>query len=97
MKSLIPTFTIKPDAFEQGFEACFRAVESVAYELGIDYVVVGATARDLVMQSVLKAEVERATKDIDYSINISSWDDFDRFKTEISNRGLKSGRRTIKS
>lgn len=89
MKSQTPTFTIEPDSFEPEFEACFRAVDSVARELGIDYVVVGATARDLVMQSVLKAEVERATKDIDYSININSWDDFDRFKTELSNRGFK--------
>ena len=58
MKSLIPTFTIEPDSFEPEVEACFRAVDSVARELGIDYVVVGATARDLVMQSVLQAEVD---------------------------------------
>lgn len=93
MKSQTPTFTIEPDSFEPEFEACFRAVDSVARDLGIDYVVVGATARDLVMRSVLKAEVERATKDIDYSINVNSWDDFDRFKTELTNQGFHQHKR----
>ncbi|WP_028492466.1 nucleotidyl transferase AbiEii/AbiGii toxin family protein [Thioalkalivibrio sp. ALE19] len=51
-------------------------VESLAAELGIPFVVVGATARDMVLHHGFGLEVRRATRDIDLALEIAHWDTF---------------------
>ena len=51
-------------------------VNSVAAELAIPYIVVGATARDLLLFHVFGIPVTRATADIDFAIAVDSWERF---------------------
>ncbi len=62
-------------------------IHQVAQEMGVEYLVVGATARDLVMHYGYGARIQRATEDLDFAIQIESWDAF----TEIIDRLIANG------
>jgi predicted nucleotidyltransferase len=51
-------------------------VDRVATEQECPYVVVGATARDLLLFHVFGIPASRATRDIDFAIAFESWDKF---------------------
>ena len=44
--------------------------------LDIDYLVVGAMARDLVLVHGFGSKIERSTRDVDFGINVASWEEF---------------------
>ncbi len=60
-----------------------------AGKLGIDFIVVGAMARDLVLVHGYGSSIERGTRDIDFGINVSSWDDFNALRDSLINVGYK--------
>lgn len=60
-----------------------RALDNIAKQLGISYFVIGATARDILMEHVYDVETNRATRDIDFAVAVASWDEFDRLKDEL--------------
>jgi predicted nucleotidyltransferase len=62
-------------------------INQVTLEIGVEYLVAGATARDLVMHYGYGARIQRATEDLDFAIQIESWDSF----TEIKNRLMAIG------
>jgi predicted nucleotidyltransferase len=64
-------------------------VNQVTLEMGIEYLVVGATARDLVMHYGYGARIQRATKDLDFAIQIESWDVFAGIKDRLIAHGFK--------
>jgi predicted nucleotidyltransferase len=51
-------------------------VASCAAQLQIPYLVVGASARDMVLHYGYGARVQRATADIDFALQVPSWDAF---------------------
>ena len=65
------------------------AVSRASTELGIPYVVVGATARDLVLHYGHGARVQRATRDIDFAIEVATWGTYDALKDRLCERGFK--------
>jgi len=58
-------------------------VDRVATEQNCPYVVVGATARDLLLFHVFGIRVSRATLDVDFAIAVESWDKFDRMRNAL--------------
>lgn len=65
-----------------------RVLDRVLREEGISYLVVGATARDLLLFNVCGYETSRATRDIDLAIAAENWAVVDRIK----NRLIATGR-----
>jgi predicted nucleotidyltransferase len=74
-------------------------INKIANELNISYIVVGATARDLVFHHAYGAPIRRATADIDFAIQVNDWSQFsllknaliyNKFKTTNSEQRLKS-------
>lgn len=61
-----------------GLIELYADISRVADELNIDFLVVGAMARDLVLVHGFGATIARGTKDVDFGINVASWKDFDR-------------------
>jgi predicted nucleotidyltransferase len=53
-------------------------VDRVAREQECPYIVVGATARDLLLFHVFGIPASRATKDVDFAFAVESWDRFHR-------------------
>ncbi len=50
----------------------FDLINQVANDLNVSYVIVGATARDLVLHYGFNTEIRRATMDIDFGIQVDS-------------------------
>lgn len=67
----------------------FGEVSKVTDELEIPFIVVGAMARDLILHHVYKARIQRATNDIDFGIQVSSWNELDRLKSELCKIGYR--------
>jgi predicted nucleotidyltransferase len=64
-----------------------HALDYVTKQLKIPYFVIGATARDILMEHVYSLETARATRDIDFAVAVSSWNEFDRLKAQLINTG----------
>lgn len=58
-------------------------VDRVAMEQKCPYVVVGATARDLLLFHVFGIPASRATQDVDFAISVESWDKFHRMRNAL--------------
>lgn len=69
-----------------------RAVKSVCEQLDVPWVIVGATARDLVLHHGYGALVRRATQDIDFAIEVADWGSFQHVKEQLLARGFTESR-----
>ena len=54
-----------------------------------EFYVIGATARDIVMQQLLDAESKRRTRDLDIAIAIPDWDTFEQVKQSLIADGFE--------
>lgn len=65
------------------FLSAFEQVGAAVALHGISALVVGATARDLVMHYGHGATVRRATNDIDFGVQVASWEEFQALKQHL--------------
>ncbi len=70
----------------------FDFVNSVLAELKMPYIVVGATARDLVLHHGHGARIQRATDDVDFAIEVPDWNAFDVLKNKLTEKGFRETR-----
>jgi predicted nucleotidyltransferase len=63
--------------------ATLAALDGVLKSLQCPYMLVGATARDILLYNVFGQRVFRATQDVDIAISIDSWERFDTVKSAI--------------
>ncbi len=67
----------------KGIVPLYRAIDEATTALGIRYLVVGAVARDLVLAYGFDAGIERGTRDVDFGIQVNSWEDFQTLKDAL--------------
>ncbi len=70
------------------FRYVYGTVARVAAEQGIRFVVVGASARDLLMHHVYGSPIQRATNDIDFGLQVRDWNAFDTLRTALLTDGF---------
>ena len=58
-------------------------IAAAANAVGADWLVVGATARDMIYHAAFGLPIKRATADIDFAINIDTWDTFKVITTSL--------------
>jgi predicted nucleotidyltransferase len=63
------------------------AVQAVTQALDYGYLLVGATARDMMMTHVFGIDSRRATHDVDFAIAVENWERFHTLKAELVARG----------
>jgi predicted nucleotidyltransferase len=63
--------------------ATLAALDGILKRLQCPYMLVGATARDVLLYNVFGQRVLRATQDVDIAISIDSWERFNIVKSEI--------------
>lgn len=68
---------------DPGAVSVLEAVTQSADTLGIAAMVIGATARDMVLHLGYGAPVARATRDVDFAIQVRSWPDFLALKQSL--------------
>ena len=69
------------------FLELLQSVQRVANDLNIPFFLVGATARDILLQYGHGIEPGRATADIDFGFNVSSWSEYDELKAALVETG----------
>lgn len=57
-----------------------------------EFYVIGATARDIIMQQLLDTESKRRTRDLDIAIAIPDWDAFEQVKQSLIADGFEKSR-----
>jgi predicted nucleotidyltransferase len=72
--------------------ALYNLINQATASLGIRYVVVGATARDIVLHYGYGAKIKRATTDVDFGIQVSDWSAFEALKTKLVALGFSEAK-----
>lgn len=71
-----------------------REVATAAQAEGIDHMLVGATARDVLLTHVFGLEARRATYDVDFAVAVKNWAHFDALRTALlARKTFKDGGR----
>ncbi len=65
-------------------------VEQIASGLELPYVVIGATARDLVLHNHYGAKIRTNTLDVDFAIQVPDWSAFKRLGQALLDRGYSA-------
>jgi predicted nucleotidyltransferase len=69
-----------------------RALQAVAQPLGIDYFLIGAAARDLMLQHAHNIAPSRRTEDVDFAVSVSDWPIFETLRSALLGSGHFSER-----
>jgi predicted nucleotidyltransferase len=63
-------------------------VKAITEELKIDFFIIGATARDIVMQYLHGIRAPRMTRDIDIAVCLSDWDEYSNLTETLLSKGV---------
>jgi predicted nucleotidyltransferase len=64
-----------------------RHLDVACKQLGIDFLIVGATARIILLEHVLGIAPGRATRDVDFAVAVDSWDSFEKLRQALTTTG----------
>ncbi|MDX1553974.1 MAG: nucleotidyl transferase AbiEii/AbiGii toxin family protein [Marinobacter sp.] len=65
----------------------YEAIKRVALDHKVPFIIVGASARDLVMHHAYGAPIQRATLDIDLAVQVSDWASFESIRDSLIHEG----------
>jgi predicted nucleotidyltransferase len=75
---------LKPERpLDPGLMRVIAAVQAGAVAMGVELLLVGAAARDLLLVHVYGHRVRRATKDVDFAVAIASWDAYEQLQKRL--------------
>ncbi len=64
-----------------------QEINQCAQALGVEVLLVGAMARDLLLENVYGLNSGRATRDVDFAFAVESWDQFNQIKQYLISTG----------
>ena len=67
----------------------YESVARVANDKDVPFIIVGASARDLVMHHGYGAPIQRATRDIDLAVQVPDWDSFNSICDSLTVEGYR--------
>lgn len=79
----------------RGMAELYVAVAGQAASIGASYLVVGAMARDLVLVHGYGSTIERGTRDVDFGIEVQSWDVFHALRDSLLAAGFTAHPRVL--
>ena len=92
------TFNIFSENFDidsQIGSVLFDSIATVCEDLSIPFFIVGAFARDIVMQHIYKISSTRKTKDVDIAVMVGNWNDYESIKKRLIHEyNFKQGDKT---
>ncbi|WP_210797172.1 hypothetical protein [Pseudoalteromonas ostreae] len=74
----------------RGLVELYRLINGQADALATSYLVIGATTRDIILHHGFGAVIERGTRDVDFAIQVKSWQQFELLKTKLFANGFKA-------
>ncbi|KPV94427.1 hypothetical protein AN214_03524 [Pseudoalteromonas sp. P1-9] len=72
----------------EGLVELYQIISHHTEALDIPYLVVGATARDIILHHGFGAAIERGTRDVDFGIQVESWEQFEQLKIALIENGF---------
>lgn len=72
---------ISSNKIDKNFEKALATLSKAFEELGLDSFIIGATARDIILQGIYNIQPTVLTTDVDVASNISDWNKFEELKT----------------
>lgn len=78
-----------------GLVALYADIQTHAGALDVDFLVVGAMARDLILVRGFGSRIERGTRDVDFGINVATWDEFRALRDRLLQAGYEQDARKI--
>lgn len=76
----------------EGLKNFFESINHVCEKYQVNYFVVGAFARDIILENIFHEKGGVATKDIDIAIQLKSWDEYKLVSEELlANYNFKKG------
>jgi predicted nucleotidyltransferase len=82
-------FSQKPDLVP--LATVVQALQVVAQPLGIGYFLMGAAARDLMLQHAHNIAPSRLTEDVDFAVSVRDWPSFESLRTALLDTNQFSG------
>lgn len=73
--------------------ATIRILKDVLRSHGTEWVIIGATARDLILRYGHRIDTWRATNDVDLAIAVGSWKTYEAIRNDLIEEGVPPGRR----
>jgi predicted nucleotidyltransferase len=70
-------------------------IQAVATRLGIEVMVVGAVARDIIVRRLTGTPPVRATRDVDVAVSVESWDELAELTDGMTSSGQAAHRFTV--
>lgn len=80
------------DKIEPEHKTTLLKINGILKELDIPFFIVGALARDFVMEFLHDVKAPRMTMDIDLAVRIESWDNYEKIQEELTASGFKKSR-----
>jgi predicted nucleotidyltransferase len=68
---------------DPGLCRVIAAVQAGAQAQGVEPLLIGAAARDMLLVNVFGQRVRRATKDVDFAVALASWEAFEQLKGRL--------------
>lgn len=65
-------------------QSVLSAISDVADQFGISVFLVGATAREIILEHIFDSKQGRETRDLDFAFALESWDQFKRIKASLA-------------
>lgn len=81
---------LEADPGKTGLVATLSTINQAAQTLDIDFFVIGATARDLILEHGAHAPAERATQDVDFAVQVDHWTQFETLKQALLAAGFSA-------
>lgn len=81
------TFLILQKPLPEQTVEILTVVTNITDEMEIPSFIVGATARDIILEYIYDAGIRRATKDIDFGVAVESWTQYERLKNALLSTG----------
>jgi predicted nucleotidyltransferase len=76
----------------RGLARVVRALHAVAAPHGVEFFLMGAAARDLLLQHAYGIAMRRATEDVDFAVMVRDWNAYDALRTALIGGGEFSAR-----
>jgi predicted nucleotidyltransferase len=75
------------DKIDAGIVELLSDLNKIAANLGVNFFVIGATARDIILEQGFGIPTSRKTQDIDLAVMVKDWKAFDKIKKELLSTG----------
>ena len=72
----------------KGLVEVYSQIHGIAAELSVPLLIVGATARDIILVHGYNAAIERGTKDVDFGIEVQSWEHYEALRSALIEAGF---------